>query len=272
MRLRVRHTTTYAFAEPATLTVQAIRLTPQNYDGLTVLGWRVRGERTAPLPAFTDGYGNLTHLLTHRGAHTGMVISVEGEVDTHDTAGVAAGATETLPVAYYVRETPLTAPDAAIKGLAREVRGAAPDATPQALAERLVAAVADRVTYRAGVTDTGTSAAEALKAGAGVCQDHAHILCAAARLIGLPARYVSGYVWPGRNDVEEVGSHAWAELWLEGTGWVGFDTTSRQRVGQEHLRVASGLDYSEAAPVRGFRIATGGERLTVRVRVDQLAS
>lgn len=264
MRLLVRHATTYVFDQPAVLTVQTLRLSPQPYDALSVLSWRVASDRPGLLPSWSDGYGNPTLLLTRRRPHARIEIIVEGEVETRDAHGLVQGAPEPLPPAYFLRTTPLTAPDDAISALAAPFAG---EATPEAL-DALCAAVRARVDYRTGVTDTCTTAAAALAAGAGVCQDHAHVMVAACRALGWPARYVSGYLWPGVNAREDPASHAWAEAHVPGLGWHGFDPANDQRPGERHLRLAVGLDYGEAAPVRGVRRGLGGEDLTVTVRVD----
>lgn len=266
MRLLIRHATRYTFSEPALLTAQLLRLTPQPCAGLQVQSWRIASDArgAGTLPAFTDGYGNLTHLLTRRGPHSAIAITVEGDVETSDMQGHVRGTPEPLPPAYFLRETPRTAPDEAIRALAAETSGA----TQLAQAEALSATILDRVAYRAGVTDVGTTAAEALAAGAGVCQDHAHILAAAARLRGWPARYVSGYLWPGADAREEPASHAWAELWLDGEGWIGFDPANARQPNEHYIRLAVGLDYAEAAPIRGVRRGPGDETLDVRVQVD----
>lgn len=264
MRLTIRHTTRYSFSEPAILTAQMLRLTPQPCMGLSVLSWRVFSDRPGALPSHTDGYGNLTHLLTRRGAHSTIIISVEGVVETRDMGGRVQGAPEPLPPGYFLRQTVQTAPDAAIAALALDAQGA----DPLAMVDALVTTIGARVTYRTGVTVSATTAAQALATGAGVCQDHAQILIAVARLRGWPARYVSGYLWPGANARDEPASHAWAEIWLDGEGWIGFDPANGVRPGEQYLRLAVGLDSIEAAPVRGIRRGPGDETLAVSVRVD----
>ena len=108
----------------------------------------------------------------------------------------------------------------------------------------------------------------ALAAGQGVCQDHAHIFCSAARLLGLPARYVSGYLM--MNDrVEQDASHAWAEAFFEGLGWVGFDISNGYSPDERYIRVATGIDFREAAPINGMRMGGSGEGVLVSLRVEQ---
>ncbi len=225
----------------------------------------MRGESRRGLPSFVDGFGNLAHSHTVNRPHTSAAVFVEGEVETQSTDGVVRGAAETLPPAFFLRTTPLTAPDAAIGELARAAKG-------KSELDRLYAlmnAVRDRLDYRPGVTDAATPAAAALVAGAGVCQDHAHLFIAASRVLGIPARYVGGYLWTGDEVHEYEASHAWAESYVEHLGWVGFDAANRICPGEAYIRTAIGLDYWSAAPVRGLRRGAASEKLAVKVSVMQ---
>jgi len=265
MRLQVRHQTAYHYASPIDYAIQTLRLSPRPHDGLAVLRWRVRGESRHELPSFVDCFGNRAHSHTVNRPHTSAAVFVEGEVETRATDGVVRGAAETLPPAFFLRATPLTTPDAAIGELARAAMG-------KSELDRLYAlmnAVRDRLDYRPGVTDAATPAAAALVAGAGVCQDHAHLFIAASRVLGIPARYVGGYLWTGDEVHEYEASHAWAESYVEHLGWVGFDAANRICPGEAYIRTAIGLDYWSAAPVRGLRRGAASERLAVKVSVMQ---
>ena len=262
MRLQVRHQTAYRYSQPIVYAIQTLRLTPRPYEGLTVFNWRVKGEARGELPSFIDGFGNLVHCHTVNRPHGNAVITVEGEVETRATDGVVRGAPETLPPGYFLRVTPLTAADDRIRDLAAGANGGNGVDRMQSLME----AVRERIDYRSGVTDTMTTAVEAAAAGAGVCQDHAHVFIAAARSLGVPARYVGGYLWAG-GPVPVEASHAWAEAFVADFGWVGFDPSNRTRPTEAYIRTAIGLDYWSAAPIRGVRRGEGDEDLDVRVRV-----
>ena len=128
--------------------------------------------------------------------------------------------------------------------------------------------VLEAVPYRIGATGPDTSAEAAIDLGAGVCQDHAHIFIAAARAMGYPARYVSGYLMmPDR--VQQDATHAWAEAHVPGLGWVGFDVSNAISPDQRYVRVATGLDYRDAAPVAGLHYGATGEALAVDIEVQQ---
>jgi transglutaminase-like putative cysteine protease len=128
--------------------------------------------------------------------------------------------------------------------------------------------VGERIAYRTGISTVDTTAKDALTHGAGVAQDHTHVFIACCRRLGVPARYVSGYL---RNDdaALHVGrtSHSWAEAWVPGLDWVGFDPANNISPGGESLRVAVGLDYRDAAPVSGRRVGFGEATMTVQASV-----
>ena len=174
------------------------------------------------------------------------------------------GAHEPLPPLFFLRETALTAADPAIAALAAKVAGA-----PAVLARlhNLMGAVRNAMDYQIGVTDVQTAAADALQRGAGVCQDHAHVFIAAAKILGIPARYVGGYLWTGHDARDYDASHAWAEAYVTDLGWVGFDPANRTCPTASYIRASVGLDYWSAAPVRGVRKGSSTETMAVKVTV-----
>ncbi|MGR3548990.1 MAG: transglutaminase-like domain-containing protein, partial [Roseovarius sp.] len=128
--------------------------------------------------------------------------------------------------------------------------------------------VHDAITYETGKSEVAWTAEDALTAGHGVCQDHAHVFIACARAMGLPARYVSGYLRMDGQD-EQSATHAWAEAHVEGLGWVGFDVSNAISPDTRYVRVATGLDYTEAAPVSGHRYGAATENMDVTLQVTQ---
>jgi len=264
MRLQVKNQTVYRYDAPVTYTIQSLRLTPRPHQGLTVLNWRVQADGRRELPFYADGFGNIVHSHSVNRIHDSITILVEGEVETTDNAGILRGAAEPLPPLFYLRSTPLTSADAAIAALAVESRQG--KSSLERL-HRLMIAVRGQVDYRLGATDTATTAAEALAQGVGVCQDHSHIFIAAARHLGIPARYVGGYLWTGVETHEYGASHAWAEAYVEDLGWVGFDTANCICPTAAYIRASIGLDYASAMPVKGIRRGKSAEELAVRVAV-----
>ncbi len=268
MRLSVRHRTTYKYASRARYLAQILRMTPLDGPGQKVLRWSVEADRGRRPPHYTDGYGNHTHLHTLHDWHEEVSIEVEGIVETWDTNGVQGMLSEPLPPGFFARSTPLTAPDAGIAALAAKAAGE-PD--PLARLHRLMDCLRADVSYTPGVTTTTTTASEALLAGAGVCQDHAHIFVAAARCLGVPARYVSGYLHASSDADDALASHAWAEAFVPELGWVGFDPANGIAPTERYIRTGIGLDYADAAPVRGVRRGAPGHSLHVRVHVEEIA-
>jgi transglutaminase-like putative cysteine protease len=274
MLISVRHVTRYLYAEPVSYSVQSLRLTPAPFKGQRILEWQVAvsGVTASPLE-LRDGFGNTVHLVTINAPHRELTMTAAGLVETENLNGIVAGLARAIPPRVYLKETPQTRPDAAIRTLAQSAAGPGPIETLHALS----AAVRDKVEYVAGATDAHTGAAEALGDGKGVCQDHAHIFIAAARTLGIPARYVTGYLVlddPPADAVLEPAPahHAWAEAHVEGLGWIGFDVANRICPTDRYVRLACGLDAAYTAPITGSRRGGAGESFEVSVAVQQQQS
>ena len=268
MRIRIFHETVYRYDTPAKSAIEILRLTPRNHDGQYIVRWRLELNVDCRLDPFEDAFGNLAHSFTVDGPLSELVIRVDGEVEMQDAAGVVSGTMERFPPSLYLRETPLTAPDAAIAAFAQEtMRNAAGD--PLAALHALTARIYDEFAFDPDPTHSATSAAEAFALKRGVCQDYAQIFIAAARQLGIPARYVSGYFLRVDGVTAQEAGHAWAEAYLPALGWVAFDPANGISATAAHVRVAIGLDSLAAAPVRGMRFGGEGEQLSVAVHVDQ---
>ena len=262
MHLHIRHETTYRYGEPVKRSVQNLRLTPRRDPVQRALNWQI----TAPGRQHEqiDAYGNVVHLLTLDEPHREIRIVVNGVVETHDIEGQSLPNEGKLSPLTYLAETSLTRADATLQSFAKEVLPRSSDRRTNLL--RLADAVSQAVQYERGVTDVHEPAARAFSRGKGVCQDHAHVFIACCRASGIPARYVSGYVYTGRDG--EVASHAWADAWLgPEQGWMPIDVTHRTLVGGRHCRLAVGRDYLDACPVRGVRRGGGAEAMEVAVIV-----
>ncbi len=267
MRLKIAHTTTYRYEPPATGVIQILRMTPGSHDGQYVANWQIDVSTDSRLDVHEDAFGNVTHVLTH-GPLTDLTINVEGLIETHDTGGVLRGTDERFPPSLFLRATPLTEVNAAMAKFANDLRIEAAGDTLGFL-HALLLQINDHMTFDTDPTGSGTSAAEAFALKHGVCQDYAHIFIACARSAGVPARYVSGHLLRSDGMVAQDAGHAWAETFVEKLGWVGFDATNAICTTDAHVRIAVGLDYLSAAPVRGTRYGGGKEILEVAVRVDQ---
>jgi transglutaminase-like putative cysteine protease len=268
MRIRISHQTAYRYERPATGVIQTLRLTPRNHDGQYVLDWRIDISEDCRLDHHEDAFGNVTQTFAAEGPISELTVRVDGEVDTQDTNGVVRGAIERFPPSLFLRETALTNPDPAIVDFARDLHGAARGETLKFLHLLLEQLHAD-IVFDPGHTESTTTAAEAFALRRGVCQDFAHIFIAAARQMGVPGRYVGGYFHRADGVVAQDAGHAWAEVFVPDIGWVGFDPANGVCPTDAHVRVAVGLDYLGAAPVRGSRYGGGAEGLAVTVMVEQ---
>jgi len=269
MRIRISHETRYRYDAPISGVIQTLRLTPRNHDGHYVCHWRIEVTEDCRLDVHEDAFGNITHTFTADGPFDELGVQVEGEIDVQDTAGIVRGAIERFPPSLYLRATPLTEPDAPIVDLARETKSRGDD--PLAMLHALLNRIHSEMKYDTDPTHTTTTAAEAFALKRGVCQDLTHIFIAAARYLDIPARYVGGYFHRADGIVQQEAGHAWAEAHIASIGWVAFDPANGICATDAHVRVAVGLDYLGAAPVRGARRGGGSETMAVKVLVDQAA-
>ncbi len=266
MRLSIEHETHYRFEEPANHSIQYLRLTPRRDRCQTVTAWNL--STLGDLYAWTDGFDNLAHVSVQERPHDEVTVAVTGEVETVDTKGILP-ADDGLPPPIFLRETSYTRADGGIPDLAGPLLEKIRAEGPLAALHGLMTVIADAVTYEAGHTSVESRASEALARGHGVCQDHAHLFIACCRVLGVPARYVSGYLLAGNGNESQLASHAWAEAFVHDLGWVSFDAANRQSATDAYVRLAIGFDYAYAGPMRGLRLGGGSEDLTVRVQVGQ---
>jgi len=267
MELVIHHSTVYRYNSPAKQVGLLLRLQPSHLDGQTPRAWAVTINGT-PVKGFTpNAFGDLEAFVQHRGGVAQLEIVAEGTVSTRETHGIVSGFRQDLPLPVFLRETELTSPDDGIQALARDVRGEDLIARLHALSDL----VRERVAYVPGATDHASTAAEALAQGEGVCQDHAHIFVSAARLLGAPARYVAGYLLADEGDLAQHETHGWAEAWVEGLGWIGFDATNGLCVTERYVRLCCGLDAHDAAPVRGAVTGTTAIAIQADVMIGEVA-
>jgi transglutaminase-like putative cysteine protease len=266
MRLRIAHTTSYRYEPAASGVIQILRMTPSSHDGQYVAEWQIDVSTDSRLDSHEDAFGNLTHVLTH-GPLDGLTIHVEGLIETQDTGGVLRGTDERFPPSLFLRSTQLTAVDPAMASFARELRAEA-EGDVLGFLHALMVQLYEHMAFDVDPTHSGTSAAEAFALKRGVCQDYAHIFIACARSAGVPARFVSGHFLRSDGIVDQQAGHAWSEAYVPDLGWIGFDAANGICTTDAHARIAVGLDYLGAAPVRGTRYGGGMETLTVAVRVE----
>ncbi len=256
MKLSISHDTSYRYQDQVRASIQYLRLTPQQSQRQRVFSWEL--ELPRPARAQRDPYGNVLHVLTLDEPHDEIVIRARGQVEIDEACECEAEDGSPLP---FLRASPLTQADDALAEFARRQCGSHHGRDGLA---GLMHALADHMLYTPGATQVESTAAQAFAGGAGVCQDHSHAFIACARSLGIPARYVSGYLLT--DDSDHLASHAWAEAWIDGQ-WYSFDVSNRLLRPDRHLKLAVGLDYLDACPVRGMRRGGGGESMHARVQV-----
>ncbi len=264
MLLKIHHHTHYRFEAPVPYGLQRLRLIPKENAAQKILRWNHNIEGGTVQADYFDFHNNHVLLVSiDEGVHE-IAVTCDGEVQTTDVAGILGRHSGYVPLCYFLRPTRLTEPSREIQALARSVVAADELTTLHALSAR----IAEQVRYDIGHTNADTTADAALAAGHGVCQDHAHIFISAARVLGFPARYVSGYLML-TDRIEQEASHAWAEAHVDGLGWVGFDVSNGISPDTRYVRIATGADYAEAAPVAGLSYGGGQQQMQVRLAVEQ---
>ena len=291
MRMSIRHLTRYRYRPEAASAALRLRLYPPVTAAQRPVDWAVSVNGAAVEPILTDAHGDQVGLW-HAHAPTGEIeITAEGTVETADLAGVLKELPQRTRPGLFLRATVLTEPSEAIRALG----AAAGEADTLSRCHALAAAVHAAVRYRPGVSDSRTTAAEALALGAGVCQDQTHVFIAAARAMDIPARYVVGYLHDpdraatgaatgtatgtatgaaiaaadgaasGAGPAEDT--HAWAEAHVPGLGWTGFDVTNQICPTDLYVRLCCGLDAADAAPVRGTIRGGADEEMQVEIAI-----
>lgn len=267
MILSVEHITRYRFEKPVGGIIQSLRLTPAKSESQRVLDWKIEVPGAVLGTPLRDGAGDILQTVSLRAPSEVIEITVTGRVETTDMTGILRGHRERVPPRAYLRGTLRTEPNRAIVDLVEEALAEAEHDSQLERAHALAAAVNAALPYTPGATDAHTTAAEAITAGAGVCQDHTHVLISCAHLAGLPARYVSGYLHATEEGTPHEASHAWAEIFIDSLGWVGFDAANACCPNDAYIRLGSGLDAQDAAPIRGLVLGGAEEELDVSVTV-----
>lgn len=264
MKLRIKHETRYDFDAPVPFGLQQVRKTPKSFRNQSVEDWTTTVIGGTKELSFEDFHRNTVELISFEAKTTSVTLISEGLVDIEDTHGIVGRHEGPAPLWLFKRKTDRTAPGKGVRDLARSL----PKSEALEQLHALSTEIRDCVTYEVGASESDWTAEDALSAGCGVCQDHAHIFIACARHLDLPARYVSGYLMMDDREIQDA-THAWAEVHLDGLGWVGFDVSNGISPDNRYVRVATGLDYTQAAPVIGTRIGTAGEQLSVQLEVAQ---
>ena len=266
MRLSIRHTTRYNYEGPIVHGLQRLRLTPKETQGQTILDWTMEYEGAHEELSYDDQNHNHVTLVAVEDGAAEVVVTCRGTVDTQDQAGVIGHHAGHLPIWSFLSETALTRAGTRVRELIAGVERSGGGMVETL--HNLSNAIREAIAYETGWTGVHTTAEEAIEACRGVCQDHAHVFIAAARALDIPARYVSGYLMMD-DRIEQEATHAWAEAWVQNLGWVGFDISNGISPDPRYVRVATGRDYRDAAPITGISFGAASENLSVDLAVEQ---
>jgi len=266
VRLRITHTTTLGYDEPVSEAYMEMRLTPLDAGGQRCEAFRLTTDPPGEVRSYVDRFGNRIRHFDTLNPHDRLVVSARSEVSTPEAFVDPERELSLLDGFDYVQPTAYAPDGEAVRTFAR---GLAMRGDAAATAHAVLQAAHDALAYTPGATTVKTAADEALAAGRGVCQDFTHLMIAACRVLGLPARYVSGYVFAPRRGTAAA-SHAWTDVFLEGHGWVSLDPTHGSAQTDHYVRVATGRDYSDVPPTRGVYKGAGKESLAVAVSVERI--
>ncbi len=257
MNINIIHQTEYRYSAPTKNSIQCIRMIPPNLPHQRIISWQLSLPRIGS--EFNDGFGNICTTVSLRHPHTSQRIIAEGEVEIMDHIDWIID--NRLPPLVFCSPTDLTHCNEEMRDFAASFL-ARPD---REQLQALSAAILDHMPYTPGLTQHDTPAQESFALKKGVCQDHSHVLIAMLRDVGIPARYVSGYLYIESDD--HLASHAWVEAFLEDR-WYVFDVSNLLFRPTQHVQTAIGFDYHDAAPVRGMRQGGGEEKMDYHVRVQ----
>lgn len=268
MKLEIVHSTRYHYTGPIAETVMEVRLRPMDGNGQRCLDFALELTHGVKAKTYVDGFGNHVHYFNLVRPHSGLNVVSRSTVETGLAPDASAG--EDLVEDFLRFRSPVKDVEGVRELARRHAIGdpSSPENVESAL-DGLTETISREFTYDRSVTNVYSAVDDVLEVRGGVCQDFAHLFIAAARAMNVPARYVSGYIHsPG--DRESTASHAWAEAWVPGRGWIGFDATHPVRTTPHHVRLAVGRDYTDAAPTRGVYVGSAGSDMTISVKTREI--
>ncbi|HYO93308.1 MAG TPA: transglutaminase family protein [Polyangiaceae bacterium] len=274
MLLSISHRTELSYAEPISESVIELRMTPRSDGHQTLRAFGLTVGPEAPVFQHLDWQGNHAHHFSIIDVHDKVVIIAASTVEMHPRKLRLEELPDTLPLTgighrhedFLLSHGPVQR-DARLAHFAEET-GLLRERRAGLVLAAVTGRLQDLVTYTKGVTHSSTTVGDVLDLGKGVCQDYAHVALALLRMLGLPSRYVSGYLF--RPSSAELETHAWVEVFLPSVGWMGIDPTHAQLAGESHVGVAIGRSYADVPPNRGVYRGGAEERIDVSVRICEL--
>lgn len=280
MKLAVFHRTIFHYGMPVTQSVNTLHLEPRTFPYQKTIGALIRVIPATRVRRFTDLFQNITHHFELPGAHSKL--EIESRIKVHNLPlDISAASRAATLEGYndssireqiwpYLQESRWVSRHPEVWRQAVDVT--APFKAVFDQANALMEWVYREFRYESGVTNVSTHLEEAFQMRRGVCQDFTHVMLGLCRAVGIPARYASGYLYNGPRDtlVGAQASHAWAEVYLPGAGWIGFDPTNNTLADERYVKISVGRDYEDVAPVRGSYNGTGHCRMEVQVEVEKI--
>jgi transglutaminase-like putative cysteine protease len=267
MLLSITHLTSYQYSGDVTESYMELRLRPWNGVGQRVHSYQLDVQPASRVRSYVDGFGNQVQYFNRVAAHATLHLVARSLVET-------GSPTEPVPLDLFPSDLLLFRPPvldtAAVRRLGRRARLRELDSREAVLEslDRIGDEIARALTYTPDVTTVSSDVGEVLKLRRGVCQDFAHLFIATARTVGIPSRYVSGYVYSGAGELVVGASHAWAEAWVPGSGWTAYDPTHPGVSSDHYVRLAVGRDYHDAAPTRGVFVGSAQSTMEARVEIQ----
>lgn len=256
MRVAIDHETVYRYRAPTNYSIQYLRLSPMSDATQQVISWKLSSDGN--LKPWIDGFGNQAHVLVMEGPHHEVRIKAIGEVEINDMGKPLLAETEPHPPELFLRSTRLTEPDERVRRFAGGFKPAVMANRRKGL-DSLIAGI--RQTVTASDAEPAISAGRVLEDRAGGAEAQSHLFVACCRSLGVPARYISGYLCSDGDN--GLASHAWSEAWIDGAGWLTYDVANRMSNAKAHVRVAVGFDSLDTAPVRAIRQGGGNEPIEI---------
>ena len=277
-RLEIQHSSRYLYNGPVSRSVMRLCLKPLDDERQRLLRFNVEANPLAPLSQETDYFGNSKHVLTLHRVHNSLEISSDSAVETSPAPRLPSSlpkdaweeirsSRNSFRLWSFTNPSAYARPTGALQAYIEEM-DLRPGDDPLESVLRLSDSIHRSFQFMPGTTSAISTIDHILNTRQGVCQDYAHVMIAIARLWGVPARYISGYLYAGEWKEASISyaSHAWVECLLPGLGWVGFDPTNEGLAGERHVRLAVGLDYKDVSPTQG--IIHGSAQSTLEVEVS----
>ena len=266
----IKHQTIFDYETTPKSIVQRLHLWPPTIAQQDVIEWEISVDGGTIVLDTADYHGNWVHLCRGHSETKTMQIICRGQVDVKDMNGIVGSHDNSLPLDLFKNSTTLSMPGPRLRQLGKDIKNLVQtdrDDDLYALHE-LSGQILANIKYSKGKTDINTTAEMAMEIGEGVCQDHVHAFMSVARLLGFSARYVSGYLMM-QDTVSQEASHAWAEVYVTGLGWLAFDISNGISPDDRYVKLATGFDYSDVVPLSGVRFGSGEEQIATSIMISQ---